>query len=116
PVDMELLAASARDIIASNNVLGLLTKAVSKYVVGEEQLVKLIALAATSRLFDKGMHVGIRGPSAGGKSEVRKRVLDFFPPECVINFTALSEKALLYFREGYEHKVLSMGEAQGPDE
>src|SRR5262249_19218801 len=105
PVDMELLAASARAIIASRDVLALLTKAASKYVVGEEELVKLICLAATSRLLDKGMHIGIRGPSAGGKSEVRKRVLNFFPPECVITFTALSEKALLYFKEDFPHKI-----------
>jgi hypothetical protein len=116
PVDVELLAASARDIIASNDVLGLLIKAIGKYVVGEEELIKLIFLAGTSRLFAKGMHIGVRGPSAGGKSEVRKRVLAFFPEESVISFTALSERALPYYKEGFEHKILSMGEAQGPDE
>ena len=62
-------------------------------------------------LFDKAMHAAIKGPSSGGKSEVRKRVLDFFPPEDVISFTALSEKALLYMPGDFVHKILSMGEA-----
>ena len=81
-------------------MLGLLLKAIGKYVVGEEELIKLIFLAGTSRLFARGMHIGVRGPSAGGKSEVRKRVLAFFPEESIISFTALSERALLYYKAG----------------
>jgi hypothetical protein len=57
------------------------------------------------------MHVAIKGPSGGGKSETRKRVLEYFPPEDVISFTALSEKALLYMSGDFSHKILSMGEA-----
>ena len=43
-------------------------------------------------------------------------MVDFFPREHVIEFTALSEKALLYMEEGFEHKILSMGEAMSPEE
>ena len=47
---------------------------------------------------------------------MRHRVLDFFPPEDVIAFTTLSDKALLYFEGDFAHKILSMGEASGTDE
>src|SRR5262249_1268396 len=40
----------------------------------------------------------------------------FFPPESVVAFTALSEKALLYYDAGFEHKILSMGEASANEE
>jgi len=62
------------------------------------------------------MHAAIKGTSAGGKSEIRKRVLEFFPPESVVSFTSLSEKALLYYDGDFEHKILSMGEATATDD
>ena len=105
--DIELLAASARDIIASDDVLGMLAAHVDQVIAGEKQLVKLLYLVGTTRLFDKTMHAAIKGPSAGGKSESRKRVVRYFPPEDVIEFTALSEKALLYFKDDFQHKILS---------
>jgi hypothetical protein len=62
------------------------------------------------------MSAAIKGPSSCGKSVLRGRVLDFFPPESVISFTTLSEKALLYYKEDFCNKILSMGEASGTDE
>ena len=111
--DIELLAASARDIIASDDVLGLLAEHVEHVIAGEKQLTKILYLVSTTRLFDKAMHAAIKGPSAAGKSETRKRIVRYFPPEDVIEFTALSEKALLYFKDDFQHKILSMGEARG---
>jgi hypothetical protein len=114
--DTELLAASARDIIACKDVLGMLSEDIGKFIAGEVPIIKMIYIAGTSRLFDKGMHAAVKGVSSGGKSEVRKRVVAYFPPEAVIEFTAMSERALLYFREDFKHKILSMGEARGPEE
>jgi hypothetical protein len=57
------------------------------------------------------MHAAIKGPSSGGKSEIRKRVLEFIPPEDVISFTSISDKALFYMPDDLAHKILSMGEA-----
>ena len=48
--------------------------------------------------------------------EIRKQVLEFFPPEDVISFVTLSEKALLYFEGDFPHKILSMAEASGLQE
>jgi hypothetical protein len=42
--------------------------------------------------------------------------LEFFPPEEVVSFTTLSDKALLYYDGDFPHKILSMGEASGAEE
>jgi hypothetical protein len=73
-------------------------------------------LIGTSRLFAKTMHAAVKGPSAAGKSEIRRTVVSFFPPEDVIEFTALSEKALLYHEGDFAHKILSMGEAAAQED
>jgi hypothetical protein len=114
--DIKALAISAREIIESEDVLALFGEECARVIAGEETLTKLLYLSATSRMFDKAMHIALKGPSAAGKSEARKRVLTFFPPEAVIQFTALSDKALLYFKDDFAHKVLSMGEAFSPEE
>jgi hypothetical protein len=116
PVDMELLQASARDIIDSEDVLNLFVKDASQLIAGEAPLLKIIYLAATTRLFDKAMHLALKGTSAVGKSQTRKVALSYFPPETIINFTTVSEKALLYMEGDFQHKVLSMGEAHGSEE
>src|SRR6478752_5762847 len=85
-------------------------------MAGETKNAKLLYLVATSRLFDRPMNAAIKGPSAAGKSELRKRVLRFFPPESVFSFTMLSERALLYFERDFPHMILSMGEAAGAEE
>jgi bifunctional DNA primase/polymerase-like protein len=111
PPDIMALEDSARDIINDTDVLARFGEDFRKVIAGEQNTGKLLYLVATSRLFDKAMHAAVKGPSSGGKSEIRTRVLDFFPPEHVISFTALSERALLYMPVDFAHKVLSMGEA-----
>src|SRR5262249_3861610 len=93
--DMGKLRASAHEIIECEDVLALFADEIGRLIVGEEKNAKTLYLAGTSRLFDKTMHMAIKGPSSGGKSEIRKRVLDFFPTEHVFTFTSLSDKALL---------------------
>ncbi len=109
--DVDQLAASAKSIIECDDVLGLFAEELSRGVAGETKNAKTLYLVGTSRLFAKTMHAAIKGPSSCGKSEIRSRVLDFFPPEDVIAFTAVSEKALLYLTDDFEHRILSMGEA-----
>jgi phage/plasmid primase-like uncharacterized protein len=115
-VDVEALAKSAAAIVECDDVLEMFAEECSRFIAGEESLIKLLYLSGTSRLFPKAMHVAIKGPSAGGKSEARKHVLEYFPPESVFSFTALSERALLYVREDFQHKILSMGEAYNQEE
>ena len=114
--DRERLAQSAAHIIDSRCVLDLFEIEWRNTMAGEEANAKLLYLVATSRLFPRCMHAAIKGPSSSGKSELRKRVLEFIPPEDVVSFTTLSDKALLYFKEDFPHKILSMGEASGAEE
>jgi hypothetical protein len=107
---------SARYIIDCDDVLELFAQSWRKVIAGEEKNAKLLYLAATSRVFSKCMNVAIKGPSSGGKSEIRRQVLEFFPPEAIVSFTTLSERALLYYEEDFAHKILSMGEAAGAEE
>ena len=114
--DPDELKRSAREIIENANILDLFAAEFSKAIAGEATNGKLLYLIGTSRLFDDTMHAAVKGTSAGGKSEIRKRVLEFFPPESVVSFTALSERALLYFEGDFAHKILSMGEAAAAEE
>jgi hypothetical protein len=116
PPTLYELAVKAEELIACPNVLQRFSEDFGRLVVGEGKTSKLDLLIGTSRLFEKAMHAAYKGPSAVGKSEVREKVLRFFPPEDVISFTALSERALLYMPDDFAHKILSMGEAQSGDE
>jgi hypothetical protein len=116
PADVETLEKSAHDLIQCENVLERFADEIGKVIAGERNNVKMLFLIATSRVLPKGMHGAVKGPSAAGKSEIRTRVLEFFPPESVVAFTTLSEKALFYFEQDFPHKILSMGEATGSDE
>ena len=91
--DREKWESSARHIIESEDVLALFEREISKVIAGEALNAKLLLLVGSSRMLDKPMHAAIKGTSAGGKSELRKRVLAFFPTESVISFTSLTEKA-----------------------
>ena len=110
--DIDRLAAEAHALIDCEDVLAAFADEFRKVIAGESALAKVLYLIGTSRLSDEPMHAVVKGPSSAGKSEVRGRVLEFFPPEDVISFTALSEKALLYMPDDLAHKILSMGEAQ----
>jgi hypothetical protein len=115
-VDIGALEMSAAAIIDSDDVLALFEKVWSRVMAGERRNARLLYLMATTRLFDKCMSGAIKGPSSAGKSELRQRVLDFMPPEHVVAFSTLSEKALLYIDGDFCHKILSMGEAAGTEE
>jgi hypothetical protein len=114
--DPDELKRVASHIIEHPNILSLFGQEFSKVVAGEAVNGKLLYLVATSRLLDKTMNAAIKGTSAGGKSEIRKRVLEFFPPESVVSFTSLSEKSLIFHDGDFAHKILSMGEATATDE
>ena len=66
-------------------------------LVGEERLAQTLYLVLTSRLLDKQVSAGVKGHSASGKSYTVETVTKFFPPEAYLEFTAMSERALVYF-------------------
>jgi hypothetical protein len=98
-------------ILDAEGILDLFVRDWEKVMAGEHRNAKLLFLIATSRLFENPMHVAIKGPSSAGKSQIRKLVLKFFPEEDVIQFTALSEKALIWEEREFCNKILSMAEA-----
>jgi hypothetical protein len=79
---------------------------VSRGLVGEQRLAKTLYLALTSRLLDKQVSVGVKGHSASGKSYTVETVARMFPPEAYIEFTAMSERALIYYPEKFAHRTL----------
>ena len=95
-INPDELQRVAGHITKHPDILSLFAKEFSKVIAGEAVNGKLLYLVATSRLFDKTMNAAIKGTSAGGKSEIRKRVLEFFPSESVVTFTSLSEKSLIF--------------------
>ena len=112
-LDVEATKHRLAYIWETEDILGLWLQSWDRVMAGEHRNAMLLYLIATSRLFDNCMHVAIKGPSSGGKSEIRRQVLEFFPPEYVITFTSMSERALLYHKGDFDHKILSMAEAHG---
>jgi len=82
-------------------------------VAGEERAVKLLYLAATSRVLDRPVSAIIKGPSSSGKSYVAQQVLSFFPASAYYDLTGASEKAFAYSNESLSHRMLVVYEAAG---
>jgi hypothetical protein len=78
----------------------------SRGLVGEEKLAKTTYLMLTSRLLDKQVSAAVKGHSSSGKSYTVEAVTKFFPPEAFLEFTAMSEKALVYSSEEYAHRTI----------
>ncbi len=82
-------------------------------IVGEENTIKLIYLALTSRVIDRPISMAIKGTSSAGKSYILKTVLKFFPESAYFDISSMSDKALFYTEESFEHRFLIIGEAVG---
>ena len=82
-------------------------------LVGETKSAKLIFLALCSRLLDKPVSVCVKGPSSGGKSFTVETVLKAFPSSAYLDFTSMSERALVYDRRPIEHRFIVVFEASG---
>lgn len=82
-------------------------------VVGEERSGKLLYLALTSRILERPISVAVKGPSSAGKSFLASSVLKYFPSSSYIEYSSVSEKALLYSEDDFRHKFLVIAEASG---
>jgi hypothetical protein len=80
-------------------------------VVGEEATAATLYLLITSRLLPKPVSAAVKGHSSSGKSFTTETTVKFFPPEAVIEMTAMSERALVYNKEDYKHRTLVLYEA-----
>jgi hypothetical protein len=96
------------------DILGQLPAAMRRLsVAGEDKTVKLIYLAATSRLLLKPISVAVKGPSAAGKSYITEQTLRLFPSSAYYPLSAMSERALAFSDEPLAHRMLVLYEAAG---
>jgi hypothetical protein len=75
-------------------------------LVGEERNAQILYLVLTSRLLDQQVSAGVKGHSSSGKSYGVATVVEFFPADAVIEFTAMSERALVYSEREFKHRTL----------
>lgn len=64
-----------------------------------------------SRLLGKPVSVVVKGPSAGGKSFTVETVLKLFPESAYLDFTSMSEHALIYDERPISHRYIVLYEA-----
>lgn len=82
-------------------------------LVGEEKAARLLYLSITSRLLDRPVNIGVKGPSSGGKSFTVQTALMVFPPSAFYALSSMSEHALAYSQEPLSHRFLVLYEAAG---
>jgi hypothetical protein len=82
-------------------------------VVGEPNILLLIYLVCATRLFERVVSLALKGPSAGGKSYLLDRVLDYFPASAYYRLSGMSEHAMVYDDEPLVHRMLVIYEATG---
>ena len=80
-------------------------------VYGESEMIKLVYLAATSRVLNKPTSPLIVGPSAGGKSHTSGAALNLIPPEEIVALSSASALSLVYDDVTLVHRVLTIYEA-----
>jgi hypothetical protein len=80
-------------------------------VVNEDELIKLIYLAATSRVLAQPINPLVKGASSGGKSFTTSRTLDLIGPDFVSYLTSSSALSLVYDERPLAHTVLVIYEA-----
>jgi hypothetical protein len=82
-------------------------------LVGEERNAETLYLVLTSRHLDRQVSAGVKGHSSSGKSWTVQTVCEYFPPDAVIEFTAMSERALVYSTQEFKHRTLVVYELTG---
>ncbi|MHB0858009.1 MAG: CHC2 zinc finger domain-containing protein [Anaerolineae bacterium] len=82
-------------------------------VVGEGRNARLVYLALVTRLLPEPVSLVIKGPSSGGKSFLLKVVLQAYPEGAYLDFTAMSDHALVYDERPVAHRFIVLYEASG---
>lgn len=79
--------------------------------VGSINTPKLIFLVMMSRFLRRPVSLVLRGLSSAGKSYNVESVLPFFGKSAYFDRSGMSEKALVYSDESFEHRILYIAEA-----
>jgi DNA primase catalytic core len=85
-------------------------------LVGERSNGRAAYLAAVSRKLSKPLAVIVQSTSAAGKSTLMDAVLNFFPEEERIKYSAMTGQSLYYLGDAnLKHKILAIVEEEGAE-
>ena len=85
-------------------------------LVGERNNGMAIYLAGTSRLLPRPLAVMIQSTSAAGKTTLMEAVLDLFPAEEKVKYSAMTGQSLYYMAEqSLKNKILAVVEEEGAE-
>jgi hypothetical protein len=102
---------AVRELAEAPDLLKRAVQQVQSSVVNEDELIKLIYLAATSRVLDQPLNPLVKGASSGGKSFTTMRTLDLIGSDFVRYLTSSSALSLVYDNRPLAHTVLVIYEA-----
>ena len=103
-----------REIAGHRSILNLFSESLQRSgYAGSTTVAELIYLGCTSRLLSKPVSMVAKASSSAGKSFTIERTLDYFEDEAYFRLSASSEKALIYTKESFRHRVLYVPEAEG---
>ena len=102
-----------RELARKDNILlALAIKLRARGFVGSLKTPKLVYLVLTSRLLRRPVSLVLRGLSSVGKSYTVECVVVFFPQSAYFNRSGMSERALVYSDESFEHRIICIAEAE----
>jgi hypothetical protein len=105
-----------RELAAEEDILGQFAEAMKQRgATGIGRIGKILYLTVTSRLLDRIVSAGLKGPSSCGKSFAVESVLAFFPKDAFYELTAVSDKALAYSEEPLSNRIVVLYEARALD-
>ncbi len=87
------------------------TELLTRGFVGPVEAAKLIFLVLVSRRLKKPVSLVLRGLSSAGKSYTVESVLVFFPSSAYFSRSGMSDRALIFSEESFQHRVLYIAEA-----
>jgi DNA-binding transcriptional ArsR family regulator len=82
-------------------------------VAGEDENIRLLYLAMTSRIVDHPISITLKGESSSGKSHTVEKVCQLFPPSAYVHMSGMSRQALVYREESYGHRTVIVFEHPG---
>lgn len=115
PTVPTLTAGERADALALLRDPHLLDRIAGDFVVVGDRSAKVVGyLAAVSRKLDTPLAVVIQSTSAAGKTTLMDAILQFVPPEDVVQFSAMTGQSLYYLPpDSLRHKVLAVAEEAG---
>ena len=108
----DALWPTVRELAEAPDLLERAVKRVqSMGVVNEDDVIKLVYIAATSRVLDRPINPLLKGASGGGKTITATRTLDLIGTDFVNYLTSSSALSLVYDDRPLAHTVLVIYEA-----